>query len=196
MFSKERDIIPFIDSHWEGMTTMPRRVTQSWHLTVRCLGFSFITVCYVVRCSKFEINFHVIMFWCCALRITIQEVSHSNCHIYLNARQRLWWSRGSTLPLSTQVRRFKPGRSHQDFQGQKIVSVPSFRGEVKLSVPCCRFMACKRFLNVAWKLTFRQNHRLIFSPTSSTFHCLDLSCHVGRRDVWRRKWEHLKHNGG
>jgi len=32
MFSKERDIIPFIDSHWEGMTTMPRRVTQSWHL--------------------------------------------------------------------------------------------------------------------------------------------------------------------
>ncbi|PNF32762.1 Set1/Ash2 histone methyltransferase complex subunit ASH2 [Cryptotermes secundus] len=34
MFSKERDIIPFIDSHWEGMTTMPRRVTQSWHSTI------------------------------------------------------------------------------------------------------------------------------------------------------------------
>lgn len=34
MFSKERDIIPFIDSHWEGMTTMPRRVTQSWHATI------------------------------------------------------------------------------------------------------------------------------------------------------------------
>lgn len=34
MFSKERDIIPFIDSHWEGMTTMPRRVTQSWHVTI------------------------------------------------------------------------------------------------------------------------------------------------------------------
>jgi len=63
MFSKERDIIPFIDSHWEGMTTMPRRVTQSWHLTVRCLGFSFITLCYyVLRCSKFEVNFCLIMF--------------------------------------------------------------------------------------------------------------------------------------
>ena len=62
MFSKERDIIPFIDSHWEGMTTMPRRVTQSWHLTVRCLGFSFITLCHVLRHLKFEINFHVIMF--------------------------------------------------------------------------------------------------------------------------------------
>ncbi|PSN44435.1 Set1/Ash2 histone methyltransferase complex subunit ASH2 [Blattella germanica] len=34
MFSKDRDIIPFIDSHWEGMTTMPRRVTQSWHSTI------------------------------------------------------------------------------------------------------------------------------------------------------------------
>jgi len=32
---------------------------------------------------------------------------------------RLRWSRGSVLPLSTQVRRFKPGRSHQDFSERK-----------------------------------------------------------------------------
>ena len=36
-FSKEQEIIPYIDSHWEGMTTMPRRVTQSWHATVRII---------------------------------------------------------------------------------------------------------------------------------------------------------------
>jgi Set1/Ash2 histone methyltransferase complex subunit ASH2 len=35
MFSKDMDIIPFIEGHWEGMTTMSRRVTQSWHATVR-----------------------------------------------------------------------------------------------------------------------------------------------------------------
>ncbi|KAF4517988.1 hypothetical protein B566_EDAN008823 [Ephemera danica] len=35
MFSKDREIIPFIDNHWEGMTTMPRRVTQSWHSTIQ-----------------------------------------------------------------------------------------------------------------------------------------------------------------
>lgn len=35
IFSKDKDIIPFIDQHWEGMTTMPRRVTQSWHATVQ-----------------------------------------------------------------------------------------------------------------------------------------------------------------
>lgn len=35
IFSKDKDVIPFIEQHWEGMTTMPRRVTQSWHATVQ-----------------------------------------------------------------------------------------------------------------------------------------------------------------
>lgn len=34
LFHKDKDIIPFIECHWESMTTMPRRVTQSWHATV------------------------------------------------------------------------------------------------------------------------------------------------------------------
>jgi hypothetical protein len=38
----------------------------------------------------------------------------SNIH-----EKRLRWSRGSVLPLSTQVHGFKPVRSHQDFSGQK-----------------------------------------------------------------------------
>lgn len=37
LFHKDRDIIPFIECHWESMTTMSRRVTQSWHGTVRIL---------------------------------------------------------------------------------------------------------------------------------------------------------------
>jgi hypothetical protein len=32
------------------------------------------------------------------------------------------------------------------FKGDKICSTPSFGGEVKLSVPCRRFTACKRTL--------------------------------------------------
>ena len=35
-------------------------------------------------------------------------------------------------------------------QGEKILSTPSFGGEVKPSVPCRRFTACKRFLNATW----------------------------------------------
>ncbi|KAK2725650.1 hypothetical protein QYM36_000226 [Artemia franciscana] len=34
-FSKEREIIPFVDAHWESMTAMPRRATSSWHATVQ-----------------------------------------------------------------------------------------------------------------------------------------------------------------
>ena len=34
---------------------------------------------------------------------------------------------------------------------KKILSTPSFGGEVKPSVPCRRFAACKRSLNVPWK---------------------------------------------
>ncbi|XP_072396804.1 set1/Ash2 histone methyltransferase complex subunit ASH2 isoform X1 [Diabrotica undecimpunctata] len=34
LFNKEKEIIPYIDHHWEALTTTSRRVTQSWHLTV------------------------------------------------------------------------------------------------------------------------------------------------------------------
>jgi len=63
-------------------------------------------------------------------------------------RNRLRWYRGSMLAFGTQVRRFKPSRSHRIFKGEKILSTPSFRGEVKPSVPCHRFAACKRSLEL------------------------------------------------
>uniref|UniRef100_T1INU9 B30.2/SPRY domain-containing protein n=1 Tax=Strigamia maritima TaxID=126957 RepID=T1INU9_STRMM len=33
-FSKDKDIIPYIDTHWEYLTTMPRRIKLTWHTTV------------------------------------------------------------------------------------------------------------------------------------------------------------------
>ena len=51
------------------------------------------------------------------------------------------------LAFSTQVRGFKPNRSRRIFKGEKILCTPSFGGEVKPSVPCRRFAACKRSLN-------------------------------------------------
>ena len=59
--------------------------------------------------------------------------------------------RGSVLAFDTQVRGFKPGRSRRIFQSEKILSTPSFGGEVKPSIPCRRFTACKRFLNATRK---------------------------------------------
>jgi hypothetical protein len=58
--------------------------------------------------------------------------------------KRLRWSRGSVLAFGTQVRGFKPDRSRRILRAKK----KSFGGEVKPSVPCHSFMACKRFLNV------------------------------------------------
>ena len=37
------------------------------------------------------------------------------------------------------------------FRAKKILITPSFGGEVKPSVPCRRFTACKRSLNATWK---------------------------------------------
>jgi Set1/Ash2 histone methyltransferase complex subunit ASH2 len=34
-FSKDKEIIPFIEQYWESMTTLPRRITQSWYATVQ-----------------------------------------------------------------------------------------------------------------------------------------------------------------
>jgi hypothetical protein len=52
----------------------------------------------------------------------------------------------SMLASGTQVRGFKPGWSRRIFQATKILSMPSFRGEVKPSVPCRSFVACKRYV--------------------------------------------------
>jgi hypothetical protein len=94
--------------------------------------------------------------------------------------KRLQWSRGSMLAFGTQVRRFTPGQSRWIFRAKKILSTPSFGGEVKPSVPCRSFRTCKRSLNVTWKSAFRQNYRK-FLAHSSTFHRWVLL----RGDAWR-----------
>ena len=50
----------------------------------------------------------------------------------------------SVLAFGTQVRRFKLGRSRRIFRAKKILNAPFFGGEVKPSVPCRKFTACKR----------------------------------------------------
>ena len=92
--------------------------------------------------------------------------------IFMCVCYRLRWSRGSVLAFGTQVRRFKPGRSRRIFKGEKILSMPSFGGEVKPSAPCHRFAACKRSLELSGSRIFGQNLSEHFSPTkSSTFRC-------------------------
>ena len=96
------------------------------------------------------------------------------------------------LAFSTQVRGFKPGRSRRIFQGEKILSTPSFGGEVKPSVPCRRFAACKRSLNLRGSRNLGKNYRTTLSPTVPPFAARISSRRCGRTGTWRRKWERLK----
>ena len=104
-------------------------------------------------------------------------------HFYQIYLSWLRWSSGSVLAFSTQVRGFKPGRSRRIFKGEKIPSTPSFGGEVKPSVPCRRFAACKRSLNgvevvISAKLP---DNILAHSPH---FRRWDLSRRGGRGGTW------------
>ena len=98
----------------------------------------------------------------------------------------LRWSRGSVLAFSTQVRGLKPGRSGRMFRTKKILSTPSFGGEVKPSVPCRRFAAYERSLNLSGSRNLGKITEQ-FLAHSSTFRCYDLSRRCGRTGTWRRK---------
>jgi len=89
------------------------------------------------------------------------------------------------LAFSTQVCGLKPGRSRRIFKGEKILSTPSFGGEVKPLVPCRRFTACERTLECIMEVgIYRQNYWSSFLPTiSSTFRCLELSRRVRRGET-------------
>jgi len=94
------------------------------------------------------------------------------------------------LAFSTQVRGFKPGRSRRIFKGEKILSTPSFGGEVKPLVPCRRFAACKRSLNgVEVIISAKLPDNILTLPTSAAgiSHVVaDVEAPGGE------KWEHLK----
>ena len=60
---------------------------------------------------------------------------------------RLRWSRGSVLPQVPNFAGSNPAEAFRIFQGEKILSTPSYGGDVKPLVPCRRCTACKRSLN-------------------------------------------------
>ena len=100
---------------------------------------------------------------------------------------RLRWSRGSVLAFSTQVRGLKPGRCRRIFKGEKILSTPSFGGEVKPSVTCRRFSTCKRSLNgVEVVISAKLPDNIL---AHSSYVVADVEAPGGE------KWEHLKSEG-
>jgi hypothetical protein len=77
--------------------------------------------------------------------------------------ERLRWSSGLWYPRSRVLTRPKPS----DFSGEKIHSMPSFGGEVKPSVPCRRFAACKEPCDLPGSLNRRPDWPAISRPIPS-----------------------------
>jgi hypothetical protein len=121
-------------------------------------------------------------------RFTQALLMNTKTRVYILSRLR--WSRGSVLAFSTQVRGFKLSRSLRIFKGEKILSTPSFGGEVKPSVPCRRFAACKRSLNGV-EVVISAKLRDSILAHSSTFRRWDLSRRGRRGGTWWRKLERL-----
>ena len=94
-------------------------------------------------------------------------------------KKRLRWSRGSVLAFGTQVRGFKPGQSRRIFQGEKILSTPSFGMEVKPFVPCRIFEAESVCVEVA---AFGPNYRSFLPQVVPAF-----TTRVSGGDTWRCK---------
>jgi len=78
--------------------------------------------------------------------------------------------RGNRAGLWYPSSRVQTWLKQSDFSGKKILSTPSFGGEVKPSVPCRAFTACKRTQKWRGSRHFRQNTRQSLAH-SSTFRC-------------------------
>jgi hypothetical protein len=87
-------------------------------------------------------------------------------------------------PLVPKFAGSNPAEAVGFLSAKKILSTLSFGGEVKPSVPCRTFAACKTSLNVTWKSAFRQNYRITFSPIK--FH-LSLHGSLASRRTWRHQ---------
>ena len=82
--------------------------------------------------------------------------------------QRLRWSRGDRAGLWYPSSRVQSRPKPSDFSGEKILSAPSFGGEIKPSVPCHKFTACKRTQKWRGSRHFRQNSRKILAHSSTS----------------------------
>jgi hypothetical protein len=67
-----------------------------------------------------------------------------------------------------------------DFLCEKILSMPSFGGELKPSIPCHSFVACKKPLQLLWKSHCRLNFIGHFLPLIPHFADRGLSCRLMR----------------
>jgi hypothetical protein len=84
--------------------------------------------------------------------------------------KRLQWSSGSVLPLSAQVRGFKPRKSCPDFLGWKNPQHTFLRKGSKAVGPMSQICGTQKIPELTWKLQSQAKLPVNSRPHSSTFH--------------------------
>ena len=102
-----------------------------------------------------------------AIRITHPE-SVCECRVWYTPwnTQRLRWSRGKRTGFWYPSSRVQTRPKPSDFWDEKILNTPFFGGEVKPSVPCRKFTACRRTQKWSGSRHFRQNSRKFLAQGS------------------------------
>ena len=126
-----------------------QRLKVCWAQKIRLLHLKYQFCCPLDYASQNGHTTRPTFSWICAVKYVMSELADTpglyiesytiNDTVWTTvATKRLRWCRSSVLAFGTQVR---------GFRAKIILSTPSFGGEVKPSVPCRRFAACKRFQN-------------------------------------------------
>jgi len=123
-------------------------------------------ICYVAYIGGLSVHLLQILYTSVLVKLIPPHKVFTYCRYCTD--KRLPWSRVERAGLWYPSSRVQTQPKLSDFLGEKILSVPSFRGEVKSSVPCCKFTACKRTQKWRGSRHFRQNYQP-FLAHSSTF---------------------------
>jgi hypothetical protein len=141
-----------------------------------CCNFLSVQACVCVyvpslmSCSSFPLSARNVNVFACVVKAEMRKRNEITFPGFVCYTERLRWSRGSVLAFGTQVRGFKPGRSRRIFRTKKILSTPSFGGEVKPSVTCHALRHVKEPKSDVEVATFGKISGL-FLAHSSTFRC-------------------------
>jgi len=105
----------------------------------------------------------------------------------------LRWSRGERAGLWYPSLRVQTQPKPSDFSGEKILSAPSFRREVKPSVQCRKFTACKRTQKWRGSRHFWQNSRQFLAHSSTFRYWGSLASFQTLGTPCGRRWNILNH---
>ena len=158
---------------------MTREVTTEWkksRLLKKPLTFSY-------RLPRDGLFFSVLK--CCMMRWSLLPTAMCNSFLYsyTNVIAAFGGLGVACWPLVPTFAGWNPTEAVGFLRAKKILSMPSFGGEVKPSVPCRRFAACKRSLNgVEVVISAKLPDNIL--AHSSHFRRWDLSRRGGRGGTW------------